>query len=219
MTIKGSTCLFATQYVVPLGMGWRPLLHNLLYGMEVLFERDQSMFTNLVPGLGVRHYFHHHTLQGREGEGKGDRGRRRQERREGEGGGGVKKERERREKRELKEKEKRNSKEKNEENAENENITVARTTYPSCSGHHSVWNEIDTDVHGLEHVLEQLYDLQGQHVLPHIIPDLECTGLLDSLGKQPLGERGKLWSEGGREGGREEGWKEGRYPKAGNLLI
>ena len=31
--------------------------------------------------------------------------------------------------------------------------------------HHTAWNEEQTESHGMEHIPEQLYDLQSQHVL------------------------------------------------------
>ena len=52
--------------------------------------------------------------------------------------------------------------------------------------------------HGLELIPEQLNELQSQHVLSHVIPHLEDTGLPHPLASQPLGEGGHLW-RGGRK--------------------
>ena len=50
----------------------------------------------------------------------------------------------------------------------------------------------------MEHILEELYDLQSQHILPHIIPHLEDGRLPHSPRGELGGERGQGWG-GGRE--------------------
>ena len=49
----------------------------------------------------------------------------------------------------------------------------------------------------MEHVLEELYDLQSQHVLSHVIPHLEDGGLPHSPRGELGGERGQGWGGGG----------------------
>ena len=76
---------------------------------------------------------------------------------------------------------------------------MVKEAYPTCSGDHAVWNEVQTESHGMEHVSKQLYDLEGQHVLSHVVSDLEYGCLPHRSGRQ-LGRQGAQgWREGGKE--------------------
>ena len=70
-------------------------------------------------------------------------------------------------------------------------------TYPTCSGDDAVWNEVQTESHGMEHVSEQLYDLEGQHVLSHVVSNLEYGCLPHRSGDS--WEDRELRAEGERE--------------------
>ena len=50
-------------------------------------------------------------------------------------------------------------------------------THPTGSGHHTVWHKVEAEPHLLEHVLEELDDLQRQHVLANVITHLEDARL------------------------------------------
>jgi hypothetical protein len=54
---------------------------------------------------------------------------------------------------------------------------VYKYTYPACGGDDTVGYKVEVKPHPLKDVLEELYDLEGQHVLANIITNLEDTRL------------------------------------------
>ena len=73
------------------------------------------------------------------------------------------------------------------------------TTYSASSGDHAVWNQVQAEPDRMEYVPEQQYDLESQHILSDIIPDLEDGRLPSGQRGEPEGEGGESW-EGGRVG-------------------
>lgn len=72
-------------------------------------------------------------------------------------------------------------------------------TDPHGSGHHSIRHEVEVQADSPEDVLEELHDLEGQHVLSDIIPDLEDAALPYAFFLEPFWQLCKgLWTgEGG----------------------
>ena len=65
-------------------------------------------------------------------------------------------------------------------------------TYSTSCGHHTVWNQVQTEPHRMEHVFEELYDLKSQHVLSDVIPHFEYGSLPHCLGGQLGGESDEI---------------------------
>ena len=72
----------------------------------------------------------------------------REERRRGRGRSEKKRGREREGEERMEGRRKKELEGENKENADNEKITVARNIHPTCSVHHSIWNEVETEAHG-----------------------------------------------------------------------
>lgn len=58
--------------------------------------------------------------------------------------------------------------------------------YPTRCGNDTVGYKVEVKPHPLKDVLEQLYDLQGQHVLANIVSDLEDACLPHGRAAQRL---------------------------------
>ena len=56
-------------------------------------------------------------------------------------------------------------------------IQTDRQTYTSGSGNHSIRHKVEVQTESIIDVLEELDDLEGQHILTHIIPNLEYAPL------------------------------------------
>ena len=58
-----------------------------------------------------------------------------------------------------------------------DHITSNLLLYPACRGDNTVGYKVEVKPHPLKDVLEELYDLEGQHVLSNIVTNLEDTSL------------------------------------------
>ena len=67
-------------------------------------------------------------------------------------------------------------------------LTTTQYTYPACSGDDTVGYEVEFKPHPLKDVLEELYDLEGQHVLSNVVSNLEDASLPNSRATKRLRE-------------------------------
>ena len=86
-------------------------------------------------------------------------------------------------------------------------LFIAATTDPAGCSNHSVGYKVQIKPHPLEHVLEDLDDLQSQDVLPDIVSHFEDAGLPDTALLQ-LGGVGFQEVLGGEEENEYKGARE-----------
>ena len=67
-------------------------------------------------------------------------------------------------------------------------LVLKQLLYPTGCCDNTVGNKVEVKANSFKDVFEELDDLEGQHVLSNIVPDLEDASLPHGHTAQPLGE-------------------------------